>query len=59
MQRRTINPFNPKATIALLKENPKDGRPLNETERKTLVDRYLEVSCCCRLLSTDWHLTLI
>lgn len=44
MQRRNIHPFNPKATIALLKENTKIGNQLSETEKKVLVDRYLEVS---------------
>lgn len=44
MQRRTINPFNPKATIALLQEDPKIGTQLSENEKRVLVDRYLEVS---------------
>ena len=44
MQRRTIPPFNPKATIALLKEDPRIGTELNENEKRVLVDRYLEVS---------------
>lgn len=44
MQRRTIQPFNPKATIALLKENPKNGCELSETEKRVLIERYLEVS---------------
>lgn len=43
MQRRNIHPFNPKATIALLKEDPKIGVQLNDTEKRILVDRYLEV----------------
>jgi len=47
MQRRTIQPFNPKATIALLKEDPKIGAQLSEAEKRVLVDRYLEVRLCC------------
>ena len=44
MQRRHIKPFNPKATIAILKEDPKVGDELNESQKRVLVDRYLEVS---------------
>lgn len=44
MQRRNIKPFNPKATIAILKEDPKVGVQLDESEKRVLVDRYLEVS---------------
>lgn len=43
MQRRTIQPFNPKATIALLKEDPKVGSELSEADKRVLIDRYLEV----------------
>jgi len=43
MQRRQIQPFNPKATIALLKEDNTIGTSLSETEKRVLVDRYLEV----------------
>jgi len=50
MQRRQIKPFNPKATIAILKEDPKVGDELNESQKRVLVDRYLEVS----LLSSVW-----
>ena len=44
MQRRPIQPFNPKATIAILKEDPKAGDELTESQKRVLVDRYLEVS---------------
>lgn len=44
MQRRHIQPFNPKATIAILKEDPKAGDELNESQKRVLVDRYLEAS---------------
>lgn len=44
MQRRNIQPFNPKATIALLKEAPTIGGVLSEAEKRVLIDRYLEVS---------------
>lgn len=50
MQRRSIQPFNPKATITLLKEDPKIGVQLNDTEKRVLVDRYLEV--CSGLFPT-------
>lgn len=43
MQRRNIQPFNPKATIALLQENPNIGSELSEAEKRVLIDRYLEV----------------
>lgn len=43
MQRRNIQPFNPKATIALLKEDPKGGIQLSDSEKRVLVERYLEV----------------
>lgn len=43
MQRRNIQPFNPKATIAILKENPKVGIQLSDSEKRVLVERYLEV----------------
>jgi cohesin loading factor subunit SCC2 len=42
MQRRPIQPFNPKATIAILKEDPKAGDELTESQKRVLVDRYLE-----------------
>jgi hypothetical protein len=44
MQRRNITPFNPKATITILKEDPKVGIELNEIEKRVLIDRYLEVN---------------
>lgn len=50
MQRRHIQPFNPKATIAILKEDPKAGDELDESQKRVLVDRYLEVSFDCTLL---------
>lgn len=45
MQRRNIHPFNPKATIAILKEDPKVGIQLGDSEKRVLVERYLEVRC--------------
>jgi hypothetical protein len=50
MQRRANSIFNPKETIALLKEGQISDRPLTESERRDLVDRYLIVSffCCCQ-----------
>jgi cohesin loading factor subunit SCC2 len=44
MQRRNIQPFNPKATIAILKEESKVGVQLSDSEKRVLIDRYLEVS---------------
>lgn len=43
IQRRSANPFNPKATISLLKENTRMDCGLSEHDKKLLVDRYLEV----------------
>ena len=44
MQRRTNTAnFNPKATIALLKEGSRIDNQLNEQEKRVLIDRYLEV----------------
>lgn len=55
MQRRTINPFNPKATITLLKEDLKIGDRLSEAEKRILVDRYLEVSSEGEKLRKSWY----
>jgi cohesin loading factor subunit SCC2 len=43
LQRRNIQPFNSKATIAILKEDTKVGSILNDLEKRILVERYLEV----------------
>lgn len=58
MQRRTINPFSPKATIALLKEDLKIGCQLSENEKRVLVDRYLEVRNRIAELHLDEILTI-
>lgn len=50
MQRRNIQPFNPKATIALLKEDSNIGSDLSDAEKRVLIDRYLEVRLAKLLL---------
>lgn len=44
MQRRSNSLFDPKATIALLKENRPAGAAQTEQDRIDLVQRYLDVS---------------
>lgn len=44
MQKRAILEFNPKSTIDIIKEEESIDGVLDDTVKKKLVDRYLDVS---------------
>lgn len=44
MQRHPVTQFNPKATIEIIAEEQNVSNELSEKEKKSLIERYLDVS---------------
>lgn len=44
MQRHPVTQFNPKATIEIIAEEQNVSNELSENEKRSLIERYLDVS---------------